>query len=346
MNKIKFVLFTASIFLAIAFTFSCSSGDGGGSEGNGSLSSDAKISSSRGSGSSKNKSSSSSVQSNSGSEQSYNYCIIAGNTCLTGPFTASTCTGQLSNNCPNGSSSSMKGSSSSVVVSSSSVQSSSSKGSSSSGDFSSSSSVNGQGVPFNENSQVYREDGIPYKGNGVIKIYVWNDDENEYKIIDNISAGSVTDGIVNFKLPTTISDGYLKPWIDEDEQKYCTNYPKDIKAFRGRFVLTNSNGDIITELVIGIDQNRDKSDYEYQGIEYMYFSKAGKINCNFRYEIDCAVGEGGEGSVYSKEECDSGIIHSTNIDAKLGWNKVYYRGNKSTNNILTEEVRWVLVNMK
>jgi len=82
----------AGILLALALTFSCS-GDGGGSE------------------------------------QSYEYCITANKTCLTGPFTASTCTGQLSNSCPNGSSPSVGGSSSSRTgISSSGVN----KGSSSS----------------------------------------------------------------------------------------------------------------------------------------------------------------------------------------------------------------------
>jgi len=77
---------------------------------------------------SRSSSSNSSLRSSSsigGSEQSYNYCITAAG-CLVGPFTISTCTGQLSNSCPNSSSSSMKSSSSSVAVSSASVQSSSS----------------------------------------------------------------------------------------------------------------------------------------------------------------------------------------------------------------------------
>jgi len=69
MNKVKFVLLSAGILLALAFTFGCSSDDGGGN-------------------------------SSGGSEQSYNYCITADG-CLPGPFTASTCNGQLSNGCPN-----------------------------------------------------------------------------------------------------------------------------------------------------------------------------------------------------------------------------------------------------
>jgi len=77
MNKIKSVLFAAGILLALVFTFSCSSNYSGSGE------------------------------------QSYNYCIMAGNTCLAGPFTASTCTGQLSNSCPKSSNSSGGGSSSS-----------------------------------------------------------------------------------------------------------------------------------------------------------------------------------------------------------------------------------------
>jgi len=80
MKNIKFAL-AAGFLLALAFTFSCSLPD------------------------------------DSGVETSYNYCIRADNTCLTGPFTASDglCAGQLSNSCPNGSSTSVGGSSSSVT---------------------------------------------------------------------------------------------------------------------------------------------------------------------------------------------------------------------------------------
>jgi len=86
-NSTSKIAFVAGISLALTFTFSCSGGD-------------------------------SEVAPN--TEQSYNYCITANNTCLTGPFTASTCTGQLSNSCPNSSSSSAILSSSSSKPSSSS----------------------------------------------------------------------------------------------------------------------------------------------------------------------------------------------------------------------------------
>jgi len=87
MKNTKFALM-AILGIALAFTFSCSSVDD-------ILGND-----------------SSSSTSPNGGEQSYNYCITAAG-CLPGPFTASTCTGQLSNGCPNGSSPSA-GSSSSV----------------------------------------------------------------------------------------------------------------------------------------------------------------------------------------------------------------------------------------
>jgi len=54
------------------------------------------------------------------SEPSYDYCITADNNCLTGPFTASTCQGQLSNSCPNGSNPSSSSSNSTTGKSSSS----------------------------------------------------------------------------------------------------------------------------------------------------------------------------------------------------------------------------------
>ena len=81
MNKVKFVLFAAGVSLALGFALSCSGDDDSG-----------------------------------GSEQSYNYCITANNTCLTGPFTASTCNGQPSNSCPSSSSKATVPSSSSKAV--------------------------------------------------------------------------------------------------------------------------------------------------------------------------------------------------------------------------------------
>jgi len=89
-NIFSKITITAGFLLAMAFTFSCSVDYNGGN--------DPSSSSSPG-----------------GVEQSYNYCITAAG-CLAGPFTASTCNGQLSNTCPNGSSPSGGGSSSSVGV--------------------------------------------------------------------------------------------------------------------------------------------------------------------------------------------------------------------------------------
>jgi hypothetical protein len=87
------ILTAAAFALAIIFIFSCSGGDDGGSNDGGG--------------------------DNTG-ESKYNYCITADNICLTGPFIASTCTGQPSNDCPYaGYSSSLDGSSSGVPSSSS-----------------------------------------------------------------------------------------------------------------------------------------------------------------------------------------------------------------------------------
>jgi len=282
MNKVKTVLLSAGISLALSFTFGCSSGGGGGES----------------------------------SEQSYKYCITADG-CLPGPFTTSTCRGQLSNGCPNGSSPSVGGSSSS-------------KGGG--GFSSSSSSVSGQGVPFNENSQIYNgyydendvyHIGSAYKDSGVIKLVAYEEDDNEVLI----NAGSVTNGIVKLNLPTNIPNEYLEPYLDEDEQKYCTDYPKNIKVFGGIFVLTNSNGDYIGRLGI---LYKDKQIMEM--VYYFYFSKAGKITCKF-----------------DGEEMDIGYSEIVNINAKLGWNRIYVNTNHAeethkynTDNILTKEVKWIL----
>ncbi|MDR2593823.1 MAG: hypothetical protein LBC87_03535 [Fibromonadaceae bacterium] len=303
---------------ALTFTFGCSSDDGGGNDG--SISKPSSSSAPR-----IVKSSSSMLSSSSGSEQSYKYCITADG-CLDGPFTASTCTGQLSNSCPNGSSPSVGGQSSSITrISSSSMNNSSSsseKGSSSSvANNSSSSAQNGSGITFNENSQIYiynRYDGgwyigDAYTGSGVIKLIEYSEDGNEILI----NAGNVTNGIVKLELPPTIPDEYFKNLLDEDEQSYCTDYPTDIKvAVVEGFKLFNSNGELLGRLNI---EYRDEQIREY--IEYWYFTKAGKITCDL-------------GSIIVK------------MDAKVGLNKTYYHTNysiieRSTISNVTK-VKWVI----
>ena len=109
-------------------------------------------------------------------DTSYDYCITADNKCLTGPFTASTCSGQPSNNCPYALSSSggkssgngvLASSSSSIILSSSSsglsgVSSSSSSKQSSSSIPSSSSIITSSSslVPSSSSSSV--QSGVVY----------------------------------------------------------------------------------------------------------------------------------------------------------------------------------------
>ena len=74
-SKLTKIALTAVFGLALAFPFSCSIN----------LNGDGNLSSSSG---------------GTGGEQSYNYCITALG-CIPGPFTASICSGQLANGCPN-----------------------------------------------------------------------------------------------------------------------------------------------------------------------------------------------------------------------------------------------------
>lgn len=167
---------------------------------------------------------------------------------------------------------------------------------------------------FNENSPISN-----YTGNGVIKIEL---DEESL-----INAGSVTNGVVKLELPN-IEDKYLIEFSDElewDEEEiadYCTNYSKDIKIAGGGFVLTSSEGKYIGDLEIYYGDKQIE-----ESIIYLYFSKAGKITCNFENE-----------EIYD-------------IDAKAGWNRMYYHKSYnsssrefSTKNILTKEknLKWGL----
>jgi len=200
------------------------------------------------------------------------------------------------------------GSSSSVGggdASSSSVASGGGSSSSATGGGSSSSVGGGS---FNENSQVYNNDGSLFTGSEVIKIKAML-----------INAGNITNGIVNLQLPTTIPDEYLTAL--PIQASVCTDYIDDVKAFfnyGGKFFvfgLTNGSDDITKRLEMRDEQSKEQ-------IIYVYFSKAGKITCNTEYK-------------------------KFNIQANLGWTKIYYVKNGevdefSTNNILTKEIKWIL----
>jgi len=171
-----------------------------------------------------------------------------------------------------------------------------------------------QGVSFEDNSQIYNSDGTLYKGSGAIKARIY--DKYENKIL--INAGSVADGIVQLELPTIPDEYLLEEYLNEEDQRFCTSYTKGVKGLNGEFVLTNSNEDE-SYLVIGY-----RGDQLKEEIRYYYFSKAVKITCNFPE--------------------NAGFV---NIEAKAGWNRIYYRKTKhtkehSTNNILTEQVTWII----
>ena len=254
-------------------------------------------------------------------EQSYKYCITADG-CLAGPITASICKGQVSNSCPNGSSPSVGGSSSS-------------KGG---GSGSSSSGNNGQSGSFNQNSQIYNEDGRTlYKGSGVIEAtHGIACDPGSYDVSgscewNRIKVGNVANGIVNLELNKAVpTDEYLRDFLDDDDQLYCSSYPENIESAGGMFLLTNGN-----DITGHLDIYYYEVEQFYEGIYYIYFTKTGKITCNVQYEY--------EGEIYKNR-----II---NINAQKGWNKIYYREyerngvrieESNTSNILTKEkeMKW------
>jgi len=175
-----------------------------------------------------------------------------------------------------------------------------------------SSSPSGGGIPFDENSQIYKSGSdAPYTGSGIIVINLDSEDDFE----GEIELGSVTDGIVNLKLPSTIPD----EWLTAYPAAACTESPSGLKYFgRNSFTLT---GEDYGRLRITY---QDKDKQIRQDIQYVYFSKAGKITCN-----------------------DEKRNRITNINAKVGWNKIYMVVENdnvtiSTDNILTKKVNWTI----
>jgi len=157
---------------------------------------------------------------------------------------------------------------------------------------------------ININPQVYDgNDGTPYKGSGDIKISA----EYEYTFIGKdtlINAGSVTNGVVNLKLPTIPNDEYLKRSSDLfiGERRSCTSYPKAVKYWRGKFHLYDNNGKD-RNLSLFYAESNDNFELTYAEIRYMYFQENVKITCK----------EAGE---------REGSVELANIDAKKGWNVI------------------------
>ncbi|MCL1957450.1 MAG: hypothetical protein FWF63_09010 [Fibromonadales bacterium] len=204
---------------------------------------------------------------------------------------------------------------------------------------------------ININPQVYEDDGSyiddndvfhykikAYNGSGNIKVYIY-----DYEHKDTlISAGRVTNGIVNLELPSIPNEyfSYSSDLFFKDGES-CTSYPETVKLLMNGtpFVLIDNNGKEVGYLGLGIERKayeNAKNGTIEEHIEYMYFQKDVKITC--KKETDY------EGTPY---------LSLANIDAKKGWNVIYYsryyespkkrKSEYSTNsNILknVKEIRW------
>jgi hypothetical protein len=187
----------------------------------------------------------------------------------------------------------------------------------------------GGGIP----SQVYNRDGTKYTGNGIIKIPLGYDD-NDNIILINV--GSVTNGVVKLESYENVPSKYLGEFLEEDEwhKRTCTDYPEGIESFveDGSFYLANNNGEIIGRLRNGYSDTDGSLE---EAIFYAYFTKTGKVACSYTVGPE--------------------RTQIFNIDAKEGWNTIYYHRaypnglsaeEISTNpNILTkpEEMKWVIL---
>jgi len=155
--------------------------------------------------------------------------------------------------------------------------------------------------------------GDAYTGSGIIEIASSIECSSNCEW-NGLKAGDVTNGIVKLELPENVPEEYL-----EEDFESCSAPLKDIKIFGGMFILTNSNKEYLGQLSI---RYLDKQIREE--IQYWYFSKA----------------------VKGKTTCDD---IEYDIDAKAGWNKIYYNRRPaprkiSTKNILTKEMKWMYWN--
>ena len=196
------------------------------------------------------------------------------------------------------------------------------------------SSPNGSG---SENSKIYYKGSDSLiTGNGTITVY------------RTLPAGEVTNGKVNLQLPTNVPDVLLedimlrlKDIFNMTKHDDCEIYHQDCRDINDFCTISpnDTKGLFEPELRLTIAGDQDglmlQSKTGDNEILNWYFSKAGKITCDYRFE-----------------KIGNGItIIKINIDAEPGWNKIYgvrlsnpntgvESREYSTNDILTEKVRW------
>jgi hypothetical protein len=182
---------------------------------------------------------------------------------------------------------------------------------------------NNTGGDFDENSpsQAYNSDGSKFEASGLLECRLCYDKFCNYE--EYITAGNVTNGIVKLELPSTLEPKYSIDVTEMFEEiDGCTVSQRDTETiFCGDFRLSGSDSSLSIW--------REDAIIE-QGIGFLYSSKPTKITCNEEYR-----------GIYNYD-------YKVNIDAKTGWNKIYVVKNynnflieeRSTDNILTKEVRW------
>jgi len=178
----------------------------------------------------------------------------------------------------------------------------------------------GGSVQFNEDPQVYNEDGSRFNGSGVAK---WHPSAmrscgKEDCIDTTINIMSVVNGIVKVELPAypekyPYNDGWLGG-CKVSTDGIILSYEDDLPLY-------DSNEEYIGKLWLGYSDNG----YQYL-IFLLYSPKDAKVDC------------GTEG----------------NLDIKAGWNKVYARGERcdkndvcedpffSTDNFFTKPAKWLI----
>jgi len=239
-------------------------------------------------------------------EQSYDYCIMADDTCLTGPFTTSTCKGQLSNNCPNANGG---GFSSSII----------SGGSSSSKNNSSSSSIDNGGSNKKEVILSAFMTTVVYNTNGDVTGTGTNRYEYEYD-----SKGNQTK-IITYNADKIIG---ITEYDSNGNQTKINSY---IYNADGSIIIT----EIISEYEYDSKGNNTKiinynADRNITGIaEYEYDSKGNQTK-QVNYDAD--------GNITQR------IEYNCNSDTSYCSYNAYYSGTVETS--YTGEVRYTTINSK
>ena len=176
-----------------------------------------------------------------------------------------------------------------------------------------------------KNVQIYnKNDGTLFTGNGVVNATIIPQNSERWVV----QAGTITNGILNFSFPTTISNEKLEPFLGTYDHPNASNIPENtrfcgtLSTLRYPFIVYNSIGGKLGELKYK-KTIMNGNEYVEDAVYYWYFNQDVKISGFFIFP-----------EFTSSENLQMNHTENYQINAKKGWNRIYVHQTEVNKNIV------------